>query len=104
MARVPIDPAPRSPNSAYKVRIECRVTATVWGRGTLSKFLGNFVRRDFVGWRNSTGVSKLFELRVSLGPLLRGICTDTFRPRLNIDLSFDPRRLVILDQATLFLR
>ena len=34
---------------AHKVRIECRVTATVWGQETLSKFLGNFVRRDFVG-------------------------------------------------------
>ncbi|KOC67505.1 hypothetical protein WH47_10957, partial [Habropoda laboriosa] len=40
----------RSPNSAYKVRIECRVRATAHmvRVGSLSKFLGNFVSRDFV--------------------------------------------------------
>lgn len=69
MARVRIDRAPRSPNSAYKMRIECRVTATVWGQGTLSKFLGNFVRRDFVGYQRPA-VPQLSELYIFLVPLL----------------------------------
>lgn len=62
------------PNSTYKVRIECRVRATVHGRtgreSPVSKFLDNFVSRDFVSLRtrrrDATGRKFLRIIRIGV--------------------------------------